>query len=84
VPVPQEGPVTALRNLRDKWENSMKKLRKISADSRPQPPIHKNDFARLARRICGKSIGVVLGGGGARGISHLVNVSTFNLGSTDS
>lgn len=30
-----------------------------------------SDFARLARRLCGKSIGVVLGGGGARGISHI-------------
>jgi lysophospholipid hydrolase len=34
-------------------------------------PHNLNDFARLARRLCGKSIGVVLGGGGARGISHL-------------
>lgn len=32
-----------------------------------------NDFARLARRLCGKSIGLVLGGGGARGLSHLVS-----------
>lgn len=30
-----------------------------------------NDFARIARRLCGKSIGLVLGGGGARGISHI-------------
>ena len=29
------------------------------------------DFKRLARRLSGKSIGVVLGGGGARGIGHL-------------
>ncbi|KAI9782592.1 MAG: phosphatidylcholine and lysophosphatidylcholine phospholipase [Geoglossum umbratile] len=31
----------------------------------------KGDFHRLARRLCGKSIGLVLGGGGARGISHV-------------
>lgn len=31
----------------------------------------RGDFARLARRLSGKSIGLVLGGGGARGISHL-------------
>eukprot|EP00834_Sanchytrium_tribonematis_P005069 NODE_285_length_10753_cov_0.438615.p1 type:complete len:1012 gc:universal NODE_285_length_10753_cov_0.438615:4751-1716(-) len=31
----------------------------------------QQDFRRLARRLSGKSIGVVLGGGGARGISHL-------------
>lgn len=32
----------------------------------------KSDFRRFVRWILGKSIGLVLGGGGARGISHLV------------
>jgi predicted acylesterase/phospholipase RssA/CRP-like cAMP-binding protein len=32
---------------------------------------YKGDFYRLARRLCGKSIGLVLGGGGARGISQV-------------
>ncbi|KAJ6091578.1 hypothetical protein N7467_003547 [Penicillium canescens] len=36
----------------------------------PQTPF-KGDFHRLARRLCGKSVGLVLGGGGARGISHV-------------
>lgn len=38
-----------------------------------QPSLHphKNDFARLARILSNKAIGLVLGGGGARGISHL-------------
>lgn len=31
----------------------------------------KGDFHRLARRICGRSVGLVLGGGGARGISQI-------------
>ncbi|KAI8982512.1 hypothetical protein BDB01DRAFT_792895 [Pilobolus umbonatus] len=31
----------------------------------------RNDFARLARRLCGKSVALVLGGGGARGIAHV-------------
>ncbi|PVH93986.1 patatin-domain-containing protein [Periconia macrospinosa] len=31
----------------------------------------KGDFHRLARRLCGKSVGLVLGGGGARGIAHI-------------
>ena len=31
----------------------------------------KSDFHRLARRLCGKSVGLVLGGGGARGIAHV-------------
>ncbi|KAK8079770.1 Lysophospholipase NTE1 [Apiospora hydei] len=32
---------------------------------------YKGDFHRLARRLCGKSIGLVLGGGGARGIAQV-------------
>ncbi|KAI3329044.1 patatin-like phospholipase [Xylariaceae sp. AK1471] len=36
----------------------------------PETPF-KGDFQRLARRLCGKSIGLVLGGGGARGIAHI-------------
>ncbi|KAJ5771094.1 uncharacterized protein N7511_003145 [Penicillium nucicola] len=36
----------------------------------PQTPF-KGDFHRLARRLCGKSVGLVLGGGGARGISQV-------------
>src|SRR5271170_5045294 len=31
----------------------------------------RSDFARLARHLCGKAIGLVLGGGGARGISQV-------------
>ncbi len=36
----------------------------------PDAPF-KGDFHRLARRLCGKSVGLVLGGGGARGIAHI-------------
>lgn len=36
----------------------------------PETPF-RGDFQRLARRLCGKSIGLVLGGGGARGIAHV-------------
>lgn len=36
----------------------------------PDAP-YKGDFQRLARRLCGKSIGLVLGGGGARGIAQI-------------
>lgn len=31
----------------------------------------KGDFHRLARRLSGKTVGIVLGGGGARGIAHV-------------
>ncbi|RDB28383.1 Lysophospholipase NTE1 [Hypsizygus marmoreus] len=63
--------VTALKNLKDKVESGIRKYRGGTADIRPQRLPHINDFSRLARRICGKSIGLVLGGGGARGIAHL-------------
>ncbi|KAK6075099.1 Lysophospholipase NTE1 [Seiridium cupressi] len=36
----------------------------------PDAPF-KGDFHRLARRLCGKSTGLVLGGGGARGIAQI-------------
>ncbi|KAI9746739.1 MAG: phosphatidylcholine and lysophosphatidylcholine phospholipase [Claussenomyces sp. TS43310] len=36
----------------------------------PETPF-KGDFHRIARRICGKSVGLVLGGGGARGIAQV-------------
>lgn len=44
-----------------------------TATPRSRRPDHLSDFARLARRLCSKSIGLVLGGGGARGIAHLVS-----------
>ena len=73
-PLPQDpAAVTALKNLKDKVQSGIQRYRRGPADPRPQRGPHTNDFARLARRICGKSIGVVLGGGGARGISHLVS-----------
>lgn len=31
----------------------------------------RSDFGRLARRLLGQSVGLVLGGGGARGLAHL-------------
>lgn len=71
-----KGPdaVTALKNLKDKFQSGIQKYRGGPVDPRPQRLPHINDFSRLARRICGKSIGLVLGGGGARGLSHLVNI----------
>jgi hypothetical protein len=65
--------VNALKNFKDKVQSGIQKYRGGTADPRPQRQPHTDDFSRLARRMCGKSIGVVLGGGGARGISHLVS-----------
>ncbi|CAG8535402.1 372_t:CDS:2 [Funneliformis mosseae] len=38
---------------------------------------NRSDFSRLARRLVGKSIGLVLGGGGARGIAHIGVIKAF-------
>ncbi|KAI9893775.1 MAG: phosphatidylcholine and lysophosphatidylcholine phospholipase [Vezdaea aestivalis] len=52
-------------------------IQKYTSRKIRQTPIYssetplKNDFHRLARRLCGKSLGLVLGGGGARGLAHI-------------
>ena len=65
--------VTALKHLKERVKNEIQKYRGSRPDVRVQRLPRTDDFARLARRICGVSIGIVLGGGGARGISHLVS-----------
>mgnify|MGYP001462572333 CR=1 FL=1 len=76
-PLPKDpDAVIALKNLKDKVQSEIQKYRLGrggTADPRPQRLPQANDFSRLARRICGKSIGLVLGGGGARGLAHLVS-----------
>jgi len=39
---------------------------------------HVQDFRRMTRRIAGQSIGLVLGGGGARGLAHLGIIKALN------
>ncbi|KIM70080.1 hypothetical protein SCLCIDRAFT_1160614 [Scleroderma citrinum Foug A] len=69
---PQDpGAVVAFRNLKDRVQSEIQKYRGAPRHARPQRQPMVNDFSRLARRLCGKSIGLVLGGGGARGLSHL-------------
>jgi len=63
--------VIALKTLKNKVQSEIQKYRGVASTLRPRRPTHVSDFARLARRLCGKSIGLVLGGGGARGLSHL-------------
>jgi lysophospholipid hydrolase len=65
--------VTTLKNLKDKVQSEIQKYRGNPSAPRLERHPNVNDFARLARRITGQSVGLVLGGGGARGISHLVN-----------
>ncbi|BGO90930.1 phosphatidylcholine and lysophosphatidylcholine phospholipase [Rhodotorula toruloides] len=63
--------VVALRKIAARVELQISKYKKTQPRPAPQRAPALNDFARLARRLCGKSIGLVLGGGGARGISHI-------------
>jgi lysophospholipid hydrolase len=63
--------VAAFKHLRERVETRIKKYRGLRPLTRPRRPAHMNDFARIARRLCGRQIGLVLGGGGARGISHI-------------
>lgn len=64
-----------LTRLRNKVQSIQSEL--ITKYKRGGVPIyspshgHKNDFCRLARILSGQAIGLVLGGGGARGISHI-------------
>jgi lysophospholipid hydrolase len=37
----------------------------------------RSDFAKLARRLMGESVGLVLGGGGARGLAHIGIIQAF-------
>lgn len=63
--------VAAFKHLRERVETSIKKYRGLRPLDRPRRPPHMNDFARIARRLCGKQVGLCLSGGGARGISHV-------------
>lgn len=53
---------------------SFVKLNKANAHTRQslnRLTVHKNDFLRLARILSNEAVGLVLGGGGSRGISHV-------------
>ena len=63
--------------LRHRVQVLQAEIQKYTSRRVRQTPVYsedtlfKSDFHRLARRLCGKSIGLVLGGGGARGISQV-------------
>ncbi|KAG7798017.1 hypothetical protein KL929_001982 [Ogataea haglerorum] len=65
-------------NLRNMLSNNeflqmIKQTREAFKSKRYYRPMqeHKDDFMRLARILTGQAVGLVLGGGGARGISHI-------------
>lgn len=43
-----------------------------------EPNIH-SDFSRLARVLTGTSVGLVLGGGGARGAAHIGMIKAIKV-----
>ncbi|KAJ2522314.1 phosphatidylcholine and lysophosphatidylcholine phospholipase [Coemansia sp. RSA 1939] len=57
-----------------------KYYRRLMRDKQLTPTTYqgqRSDFARLARYLCGKSVGVVMSGGGARGIALLGVLQAF-------
>jgi lysophospholipid hydrolase len=63
--------------LKQRVQDLQAEIQKFTSRKVRQTPLYsaetpfKGDFHRLARRLCGKSVGLVLGGGGARGIAHV-------------
>ena len=47
------------------------RLNHAAIQSVPSEFHFRNDFMRVARCLCGKAVGLVLGGGGARGMAHV-------------
>ncbi|CCE61726.1 hypothetical protein TPHA_0B00540 [Tetrapisispora phaffii CBS 4417] len=58
-------------SIKSKVETISRRIRGRSHQYYSSSDPNKNDFLRLARILSDQAIGVVLGGGGARGISHL-------------
>lgn len=64
--------ITTIKNKIEDVQNSFNKYTKRGDTFNTyKTGRHKDDFARLARRLCGRTVGLILGGGGARGLSHI-------------
>ena len=74
---PAHSPVKRVSTLKQRVQVIQAEIQKYTSKKIRQTPLYsadspfKGDFHRLARRLCGKSVGLVLGGGGARGISQI-------------
>ncbi|KAF9930799.1 phosphatidylcholine and lysophosphatidylcholine phospholipase [Linnemannia zychae] len=60
-----------IMNLKDHLEKFYTNIRHNNTAKSPAFNGNRSDFARLARRLTGQTVGLVLGGGGARGIAHI-------------
>ncbi|KAG0214648.1 phosphatidylcholine and lysophosphatidylcholine phospholipase [Mortierella sp. GBA30] len=79
VQMPYKGPTMlgdqarkkTIMNLKEHLEKFYTNIRHSNSQKSPAFNGNRSDFARLARRLTGRTVGLVLGGGGARGISHI-------------
>lgn len=76
--------MTRRRNAFDDLKSQIEKLAKFYSRLHsnksviaPKSNRSPSDFARLARKLTGTSIGLALGGGGARGIAHIGIIRAF-------
>ncbi|KAG0335656.1 phosphatidylcholine and lysophosphatidylcholine phospholipase [Podila horticola] len=60
-----------IMNIKEHLEKFYTNIRHNNSQKSPAFTGNRSDFARLARRLTGKTVGLVLGGGGARGIAHI-------------
>lgn len=60
-----------IENVKSRAMESWLKLNDRFNNNQVQPVTNKNDFMRLARILSNEAVGLVLGGGGSRGISHV-------------
>lgn len=80
-PTPEAAPNSQPRRLGNAIKQRVQvlqaEIQKYTSRRVRQQPLYttdtpfKGDLHRLARRLCGRSVGLVLGGGGARGIAHV-------------
>ncbi|KAL1923940.1 uncharacterized protein VTP21DRAFT_6975 [Calcarisporiella thermophila] len=66
--------VSIKQNLQKYYQRQLTQFQFLKKGTSVSPAYfsgNRSDFARLARRLTGKSVGLVLGGGGARGIAHI-------------
>ncbi|KAG0369294.1 phosphatidylcholine and lysophosphatidylcholine phospholipase [Mortierella sp. AD032] len=79
IQMPYKGPTMlsdqarkkTIMNLKDHLEKFYTNIRHNNSQKSPAFNGNRSDFARLARRLTGQTVGLVLGGGGARGIAHI-------------
>ncbi|KAJ3300010.1 phosphatidylcholine and lysophosphatidylcholine phospholipase [Borealophlyctis nickersoniae] len=72
--VARKNTLENLRSHLQRFYNPNSRLASHPFKKAPSATLHtgiRSDFARIARRLLSKSIGLVLGGGGARGIAHI-------------